>query len=382
MNKSFKVQWKTGNDDELSTKLFVRDLDGPFRQIKKRIVLNDDDFTDVECFDLAAFNGRKNLLAHILSKLLPKPRNVQSLVAWYFSIELASQLLSTSILVIERMFPPKAEGCAEFREDEIRAFFQAGDDLDRFVSSGVIESFLAGERENNLSEFDLVRKQLQAIVTIYLGKELSFQSEFVESMSRGIGCIDDSRLDDHVHWVRSNPNVSVQEWHHYFANLRNAPLELFQPTAPYRKPTRHENAILNKLTRKNHVLKGYTVATLPEAAFTYLAALMRAGFFEKVSGIPENEIDDYVFHREREQQIYFMTSDSDSDSEAEPESESDLDLSFTVLNDMSLFVYSSEGQIVAPFTRDFLVEHVLTRDPSTIRKCEKELLDYFGLPPA
>jgi hypothetical protein len=366
MNLTFRIEWKTAKGGGISTKLFTRSLNGPMRQLKKRIVLNDDDFTNVEHFEFDHSSGRHNLLAHMLSKLMSRPTNLQSLVAWYFSIELASQLLSTSRLTAERMVLVNTEGCVELEEYEIRDFFQTSAGFERcFISSGIIESFLSGERVNNQSGFATIRSRIQQIVTNYLGKELRLLPALVESVTSGIGDIDDSRLDDHVDWISTNPNTYVKEWHKYFVNLRNAPLKLFRPTPLFRKPSRHEKAILNKMTRKLPLLKRYNESTLPEAAFTYLAALMRSGFFERVSGIPKKEIDSYVFHRERAQQPHFMTVDTN--------------LSCTVLNDMSLFVKSNQGHGVESSAYDYLVQHVLTQDPSTLGKCELELLDYFGL---
>jgi hypothetical protein len=48
---------------------------------------------------------------------------------------------------------------------------------------------------------------------------------------------------------------------------------------------------------------------------------------------------------------------------------------------MSLYTRSAEGFAVLPFARDYLTE-LLKADAPSLRKCDKELLEYFGLPPS
>ena len=146
MNRSFKLEWAAANLGERASKLSVRTSTGSFREIKRKIVLSDDDFTDIERFDLGHFNCQQNLSAHIIDKLLPKPKRVESLVAWYSAIELASVLLATSTLMVEKMLPGEDAGCGELHEDEVRSVFRTASDCERCLALGRIGSFLAGKR--------------------------------------------------------------------------------------------------------------------------------------------------------------------------------------------------------------------------------------------
>jgi hypothetical protein len=371
MDLSFKLEWPASGSSERAIKLFAKTSTGPSREIKRTIILFGDDLIDIDYFDLGHWNYRQSLAVHMLNELMCKPRNTESLVAWYCAIELGSGLLAISKLMFKAIYHGEREGFAELHEEEIRDVFRteiSRESFERYISLGMIKSFLAGERENNGHGVGAVRDQLQLAVTKYLGDELNFEPQYVRSAAIHIGNIDDSVLDNHIEWVRDNPNQFWKDWFQYFANVRDCSLKLFWPAQSDLKPSTNEEAILNKLTRENPVLKAYSALTLPEAAFTYLADFIRSGLFEQVTGIPEHKIDNYVFRRERLQQPHFICSDDETD------------VSYVVLNDMSLYKRSAEGFAVVPFARDYLVEHILIEDLSSIGKCEKELLEYFGLP--
>ena len=282
MNRIFKLEKSKSDTGNPAVKLFTRSLPNPFREIKRTIVLYNDDLIGADWFDWSHHNCRDSLAAHMLNELLSKPMSPESHAAWYFVIELGSWLLVISRLMNGTISRFEKEGLAQLQETEIRNVLRTettSESLERGLTIGSsIESFLASERVYNPSGLSTTRDHVQLAIKKYLGDELNFLPQHVRSAAAHIENIDDSILDDHIDWVRSNQNQFVKEWFDYFANLRTDSLKLFSPARTNLKPSKNEEAILNKLTRENPVLNRYNALTLPEAAFAYLAAFIQIRF--------------------------------------------------------------------------------------------------------
>jgi hypothetical protein len=228
--------------DERTVKLSMHIPPAAPVEIRRSIILFDDDLDESENFESDCWNSEQRICAHIVAKFLSAPDNPESLVAWYATVGFASIVLPWRLA--PRLFPRQLIGQAHGAKPLVltEEFVLASlgmEEQDRgngsdfaLLSGSAIECFLVRELHANPSAIPSIRYQVREKTTSYL-KQLRFPRRTIENAQNEIDRIDGPFLEDYRSGLEANTNAMSRSWFNYFRDLDATDLSLFRPSRPF-----------------------------------------------------------------------------------------------------------------------------------------------------
>lgn len=325
-------------------------LCGPGRERKEVCLLHwpmDPQSILVDAFDIGSYDHRHALFGTILAILLPLPTSALE--------EMARDLVIDKLLFLVE--PALSEILTQRHEV-----------TSKLVHDSVFGERISIERLANMDERSVDILAISWRLAFYLAASSDRLDEELSAIDEAIAkySVDKLRFSLKItEWLRRGVKGFSREEIDELNGQMCEPLQKIEPYPP--RPNRQQREILQKIVDHNPVLSRFHPLELPNAAFFYLAKMLRRANFEALFGFCAGEAEDYIFERERLHSPYFIAADDDHSEY------------FEVADDMSVWGRSPRGCIVHPFLQDFLFERLKTKSIEPLSVAEKQLLEYMGM---